>query len=223
MDSGAAAIEINPAGPATAAIILLHGLGADGHDLAALAAELEPSGGDGVRFVFPHAPFRPVTINAGYVMRAWYDIRGSDLSHGEDEAGILASVGSLHELIQRQIAAGIPSHRIIIGGFSQGGAVALYSGLCFAQRLGGILAMSAYLPLYSKFRDDAAAADPSLPVMMAHGTEDPIVPAAYGRLSRQRVESLGYSVQWHEYPMGHAICEAEIRDTAAWLATVLEQ
>lgn len=221
MDSQTAAVEINPDRPATAAVILLHGLGADGHDLAALAGELSPAGEDGVRFVFPHAQYRPVTINAGYVMRAWYDIRAPDLAQAEDETGILASVASLHALIRRQVDTGIPSRRIIIGGFSQGGAIAMYGGLSCEQRLGGILALSAYVPLFSRLEGGGAVADPSTPVMMAHGTEDPVVPVAYGRLSRRRAESLGYTVQWHEYPMGHAICEAEVRDAARWLKAAL--
>lgn len=221
MDSGAAAVEINPPRPATAAVILLHGLGADGYDLAALAGELTPSRRDRVRFVFPHAPYRPVTVNAGYVMRAWYDIRGPDLAQAEDAAGIVASVEVLHAFIQSQIETGIPSRRIIIGGFSQGGAVALYAGLTFAQRLGGIMALSAYVPLFSRLQHDGAVADPSTPLMMAHGTEDPIVPVAYGRLSRRRAESLGFTVQWYEYPMGHAICEAEVHDMAMWLDAAL--
>ncbi len=223
MDSGAEAVEINPSLPATAAVILLHGLGADGNDLAALAGELTPFRQDRVRFVFPHAPFRPVTVNGGYVMRAWYDIRSPDLSRAQDEGGILASVESLHGLIHDQIASGIPSRRIIIGGFSQGGAIALYGGLCLALRLGGILALSTYVPLAHRLQGDAAAADPATPVMMAHGTEDPIVPVAYGRLSRRQVESLGYTVRWHEYAMGHTICEEEIRDIAAWLGATLDQ
>ena len=223
MTSGDAAVEIHPTQPATAAVILLHGLGADGHDLAALAGELGPFRHQRVRFVFPHAPFRPVTVNGGYMMRAWYDIRSPDLSQAQDENGILTSVASLHAAIHHQIATGIPSQRIIIGGFSQGGAIALYGGLCLALRLGGILALSSYVPLFSRLQGDAAAADPATPLMMAHGMEDPIVPVAYGRLSRRQVESLGYSVQWHEYSMGHAICEEEIRDVAVWLGTALEQ
>jgi phospholipase/carboxylesterase len=222
MGSGDSAVAIDPPGQATAAVILLHGLGADGHDLAALAGELDPSGGDAVRFVFPHAPFRPVTINEGMSMRSWYDIRAADLSRSEDEEGIEASAVSLQHMVHRQIAAGIPPRRVVIGGFSQGGAVALYAGLSLAGRLGGILAMSAYLPLYSRFQRGGAAADSDTAVMMTHGTDDPIVPVTYGQLSRRRLETLGYTVRWREYPMGHTICEQEILDVASWLGEVLD-
>lgn len=214
-------IEINPAGEARACVILLHGLGADGHDLVPLAGPLDAAAGGVVRFLFPNAPFRPVSLNAGQMMRAWYDIHGLTFDRPEDEEGIDASAAALHSLVEAQIDAGIAPGRIVVGGFSQGGAVALYGALRLARRLGGVLALSTYLPLHGRLLREPSVADPSTPIMMTHGVDDPVVPYAYGLISRRRLEALGYTVCWKEYPMGHALCEQEIRDVGDWLAGVL--
>lgn len=217
-----AVLEINPSRPATACVILLHGLGADGHDLAPLAEAFGTAGRHPVKFMLPHAPYRPVTINDGRVMRAWYDIRGLDLNQSQDEEGIAASAVALLDLVEAQIGAGIPAQRIVIGGFSQGGAVALYAGLGCSRRLGGILALSTYLPLYDRVRQQGVTGDVTTPIMMAHGTHDPVVPPEYGVLSRRRLEALGYSVTWRDYAMGHSLCEQEIGDISAWLNAVFD-
>lgn len=214
-------VEINPSREVTACVILLHGLGADAQDLVPLAAQLGVSPRQGVRFLFPNAPLRPVTINAGQVMRAWYDIYGLSLDQPEDEEGIEAAVASLHSLIEGQIAAGVASPRIVVGGFSQGGAVALYGALRLARRLGGILALSTYLPLSRGFQRERPAADVRTPVMMAHGIDDPVVSCEYGRTSRDRLEDLGFTVTWREYAMGHTLCDQELRDAGRWLNAVL--
>ncbi len=221
MDTHMTVLEIDPSRQATACIILLHGLGADGHDLAPLAGELEVAGRDRIRFLFPNAPLRPVSLNAGQVMRAWYDIHGLTFDHPEDEPGIQASAAALHGLIEGQIDAGIAPGRIIVGGFSQGGAVALYGALRFAPRLGGVLALSTYLPLHARLLQEPPVADPATPIMMTHGVDDPVVPYGYGRLSQQRLEALGYSVAWKDYPMGHALCDREIGDIGVWLNAIL--
>lgn len=215
------AVEINPPGTPRASVIWLHGLGADGYDFAGIVPELRLDPALGIRFVLPHAPHMPVTINSGYVMRAWYDIRGADLREGEDDAGIRASAAAVEQLITREIALGVPARRIILAGFSQGGAIVLHTGLRYPERLGGLLALSTYLPLA-----DAAAAEhhaPSLatPIMMAHGTTDTIVPWTAGCQSRDLLRSLGYRVEWHEYPMAHSVCTEEVGDIANWLRAVL--
>ncbi len=212
-------IEINPSAPATASVIFLHGLGADGNDLAPLAAELDLAG---VRFVFPHAPVRPVTINGGYRMRAWYDIVSRDILQGEDDAGIRASEQQVCALIQHEHAQGVAAGRIVLAGFSQGGAVALHTGLRYPQRLAGILALSAYLPLVASVKAESARANAETPIMMAHGTEDDVVPYAAGEKSQRLLAGLGHPVIWRSYPMPHTLCAAEIADAAIWLSEVLE-
>ncbi|MDA1107676.1 MAG: alpha/beta fold hydrolase [Proteobacteria bacterium] len=213
------AVEINPSAPVTASVIFLHGLGADGHDLAPLAAELNL---DGVRFVFPHAPIRPVTINGGYRMRAWYDIAGVDITHEQDSAGIRESEQQIRTLIQRELDQGIAADRVVLAGFSQGGAVALHTGLRYSGRLAGILALSSYLPLADSVKAEAQPANAATPIMMAHGTEDDIVPFAAGEKTQRLLTGLGHAVVWRTYPMPHTLCAQEIQDVAAWLKSVLQ-
>lgn len=196
----------------------MHGLGADGHDLAPLAAEL---GLEGVRFVFPHAPVRPVTINGGARMRAWYDIAGLDIAMGEDETGIRESEQQVRALIQREVDQGVAADRIVLAGFSQGGAIALHTGLRYPQRLAGMLALSCYLPLAVSVPAEAQRANAGTPIMMAHGTEDEIIPCAAGERSQQLLTGLGYTVTWRAYPMPHTLCGQEIADCAVWLQGVL--
>jgi phospholipase/carboxylesterase len=217
------AIEINPAGTPRACILWLHGLGADGHDFEPLIPQLGLVDALDVRVVLPHAPRRPVTINGGMVMRAWYDIKAADFSRGEDREGILESERQLQALIQREVDSGIPAERIVLAGFSQGGAIVLHTGLRYPQPLAGILALSAYLPLADTLAIEAATANSTVPVMMAHGMQDPVVPLMLALQSRDRLQQLGYCVDWHSYPMQHAVCPEEIADVRDWLARRLGQ
>lgn len=217
------AVEINPPGTPRACIIWLHGLGADGHDFEPLIPQLGLVDTLGVRVVLPHAPHRPVTINSGMVMPAWYDIRSADFSRGEDSEGIRESEQQLRVLIQRQLDSGIPSERIVLAGFSQGGAIVLHSGLRYPQPLAGILALSTYLPLADTLAAEAAAANSKVPIMMAHGMQDPVVPVMLALQSRDRLQQLGYSVNWHSYPMQHALCPEELGELRDWLLKRLGQ
>mgnify|MGYP001812146956 FL=1 len=211
------AVEINPAGPATACIIWLHGLGADGHDFAPLIPQLDIVDTLGVRVVLPHAPQRAVTINGGMQMPAWYDIESTDFRRGQDRAGIEASTAQLGRLIQREVDSGIPAGRIVLAGFSQGGAIVLHAGLRYPQPLAGILALSTYLPLADSLAGQASAANRSIPIMMAHGMQDPVVPVMLALQSRDRLEELGYQVDWRSYAMQHAVCPQEVGDIRDWL------
>jgi phospholipase/carboxylesterase len=215
------AVVIEPPVPATASVIWLHGLGADGHDFEPIVPELE-MGDTPVRFIFPHAPERPVTINMGYVMRAWYDITAPDLSQGQDEAGTRESEQLLRDWIAHERARGIPAARIILAGFSQGGAIVLHTGLRYPEPLGGIMALSTYLPLADSVADEKHAANAHLPIFMAHGSEDPIIPLALAERSRETLTTLGHAVTWQEYRMAHSVCAAEIGAIAAWLRERLE-
>ena len=199
----------------------LHGLGADGHDLAPLMGELMRPGDPPARFIFPHAPFRPVTINGGYIMRAWYDIATFDISQPEDADGIHASAGLLNTLIQREIHRGIAAHHIVLAGFSQGGAIALHVGLRYPQRLAGILALSTYLPLAATVTAERHPANLNTPVFMGHGREDTILPLHYGSASKQLLQDLAYPVEWHSYDMPHSLCDEEINDIIKWLTRTL--
>lgn len=216
------AITINPDVPVTASVICLHGLGADGHDLESIVAELDLPRRAGVRFLLPHAPHRPVTINNGYVMRAWYDIVASDLAQQEDSMGVGNSEGLLRKLIECEIDSGIAANRIVLAGFSQGGAIALHTGLRYPQRLAGILALSTYLPLAGKVADEMHPANAGLSIMMAHGTQDTVVPMATALASRSVLQELGYDVDWHTYPMGHASCAQQMKDINHWLMRMLD-
>lgn len=210
-------IEIETATPAGASVIWLHGLGADGHDFEPIVPELNLPPNLPVRFVFPHAPFMPVTINNGYVMRAWYDIIGIGPDMPQDEAGIRASAQTVRALIERERARGIAADRIVLAGFSQGGAIVLHTGLRYPERLGGIIALSTYLPLHTTLPQEIHDANLHTPVFMAHGYDDPIVPFALGQMSRVDLEKQGVPVDWHEYRMGHTVVPAEIAALGQWL------
>ncbi|AGG87297.1 alpha/beta hydrolase [Rhodanobacter denitrificans] len=198
-------------------IIWLHGLGADGHDFAPIVPELVDPAWPALRFVFPHAPVRPVTINNGMSMRAWYDIIGFDARAPQDEAGIRASIAAVGTLIEREHARGVPSERIVLAGFSQGGAIALSAGLRHAEELAGIIALSTYLPISATLAAERSAANAATPIFQGHGSADPVVALPRGAASRDALQALGYPVDWHTYPMAHAVCAEEIDDLRRWL------
>ncbi|MBV8605589.1 MAG: dienelactone hydrolase family protein [Pelomonas sp.] len=210
-------IEFETAPNPTAAIIVLHGLGADGNDFVPIAQELDLAAVGPVRYVFPHAPVRPVTINGGYRMRAWYDILGTELVRREDEAGLREAQGLVAELIEREIARGVPASRIVLMGFSQGCAMTLMTGLRFGQALAGLVCLSGYLPLAATTAAEANPANAATPIFMAHGTQDPVVPIARATDSRKLLTELGYAIEWHDYPMPHSVCAEEVADLNAWL------
>jgi phospholipase/carboxylesterase len=213
-------IEVETAPSPDAAVLWLHGLGADGHDFEPVVPQLQLPRALRVRFVFPHAPVRPVTLNMGMPMRAWYDI--VQLGGGrEDEAGIRASQAQLEALIARERGRGVAAGRIVLAGFSQGGAIALHTGLRHTGRLAGILALSTYLPLAGSIAAERSEASRGLPLFMAHGTFDDIIPFERAQRSRAALEGLGCKVEWREYPMPHAVCGEEIADISAWLRAVL--
>lgn len=196
-------------------IIWLHGLGADGQDFVPIADELELP--VAVRFIFPHAPQRPVTINGGYVMRAWYDIATQDIGARQDAAGIRASQSAIEALIAQEVERGIAPQDIYLAGFSQGGAIALHTGLRQRLPLGGVLALSTYLPLAETVADEVRGEALRTPIFMAHGRDDTVVPYALGDASRKALEELGCTVEWHEYPMPHSVCPEELLDIQRWL------
>jgi phospholipase/carboxylesterase len=204
----------------TFSIIWMHGLGADGHDFEPLVPELLEDGMPKLRFIFPHAPVRKVTINNGYEMRAWYDIIGIDRRSTEDFAGMKASADAVGELVKVENKRGVATERIAIAGFSQGGAMALHIGTRHADRLAGVIALSCYLPLSGELGTARSASNQSTPIFMAHGTQDPVVPYPLGDESRRLLESTGYAVEWHAYPMPHGLCEPEVADLRAWLKRV---
>ena len=214
-------VEIESAPQPTAAVIWLHGLGADGHDFASLVPELDLSGCPPIRFIFPPAPRMPVTVNGGYVMPAWYDILGPNLISQQDAAGIQASERAIVALIAHEVARGIPAEHIVLAGFSQGCAMALHTGLRLPHRLAGIMALSGYLPLVDRLAAERHPANAQTPVFMAHGTQDPVVVLARGEASRDALATLGQPVQWHSYPMPHSLHPREIADISAFLAQVL--
>ncbi|HLT91310.1 MAG TPA: carboxylesterase [Woeseiaceae bacterium] len=218
-------VEVELGSDIARSVVWLHGLGADGHDFEPIVPELA-LGPAGVRFVFPHAPVRPVTINMGMPMRAWYDILSLDRDGPQDERGIRESAALLGELVEREHARGVAYERIVVAGFSQGGAIALHAGTRFGRRLAGIMGLSTWLPLASTFAAEALAnrAFPAaeLPVFMAHGTFDPTIPIEYGRGSAEALRRGGFPVEWHEYPMAHAVCAEEIADIRRWLVAVLD-
>jgi phospholipase/carboxylesterase len=214
-------VEISPDVTPEAAIIWLHGLGADGHDFAPLVPQLQSRLPIPTRFLLPHAPHRPVTVNGGYVMRAWYDIVAFDLSQAEDADGIHASARQIDALIERELHEGISARRIALAGFSQGGAIALHTGLRYPRRLCGILAMSTYLPLATTLAAEATSSNRDIPIFMGHGTADTVVAVDHALASARLLRELGYPVEWHSYDMPHGLCEQEIDDLAAWLARIL--
>ena len=203
------------------AIIWMHGLGADGNDFVPLVQELDLSGCPAIRFVFPHANTMPVTVNGGYVMRSWYDIVGTDIAKREDEGGLRASQAQVEALIDREKARGIPAERIILAGFSQGCAMTLQTGLRHPEKLAGLLCLSGYVPLAPKVAEERHPASLATPIFMVHGRSDGVIPIARAEQSRDLLVSLGYQVEWHEYPMQHSLCQAEIDDIGVWLKRVL--
>lgn len=209
------AVEVATPGEIELAVIWLHGLGADGHDFEPVVPELELA--FGVRFVFPHAPVRPVTLNAGLAMRAWYDIVSLDRAGPEDEGGIRESAAAVARLIDAEVERGIDASRVVLAGFSQGGAVALHAGLRERRRLAGVLALSTYLPLAGTLPDERSAENRDVPIFMAHGTEDPVVALDLAEVSHERLIAAGYAVEWRTYPIGHGVCADEIHAIGRWL------
>ena len=217
-------IEIETGNNPAAAVIWMHGLGADGNDFVPIVKELDLTDAPAVRFIFPHAPMRPVTINNRYVMRAWYDVSFGDLegkSRQADEKGVRESEAQIGALIGRELERGIATKSIVLAGFSQGGAIALQTGLRYPGKLAGIMALSTYLPLTAVLPQEASPANRKTPIFMAHGTQDPVVPYLMGVNSRMVLVGLGYDVDWHEYPMQHSVCLEEVQEIGKWLRRVL--
>jgi phospholipase/carboxylesterase len=217
-------VELETGPNPTGSVIWLHGLGADGHDFEPIVPELQLPEGLALRFVFPHAPVRPVTLNGGMSMRAWYDIFSLDRDGPVDEEGIRASGEILNDLIQREQERGIAANRIVVAGFSQGGAIALHAALRYPQRLAGLMALSTYLPLISSFDDEVVrnedAANADISIFMAHGSFDPVLPMQMGTASAELLTKAGFDVEWHDYPMAHAVCGEEIAHIRDWLLSV---
>jgi phospholipase/carboxylesterase len=214
-------IEVKTAPSPIAAVIWLHGLGADGHDFEPIVPELVRPGERAWRFIFPHAPLIPVTINGGTRMPAWYDIKGLERTAQQDVAGFRATDASIRELIAREAGRGVPADRIVLAGFSQGGAVSLYTAPRYPERLAGVMALSCYLPMESTFAAERAPANDATPFFMAHGSGDATLPLRMGELSRDFLQAQGYRVDWHEYPMAHGVCPAELADIREFLLRVL--
>jgi phospholipase/carboxylesterase len=214
-------IEAESGPDPTATILILHGLGADGNDFVPIAEELQLEQVGPVRFIFPHAPVLPVTINNGYRMRAWYDILGFDADAPQDEAGLRRSQQLVEALLAREKERGIPAHRIVLGGFSQGCAISLMTGLRHPERLAGIMGLSGYLPLAAHTAAERSAASVQTPIFLAHGTHDEVIALERAEASRDALETLGHEVEWHEYLMGHAVTPLEIEELNAWLLRVL--
>jgi phospholipase/carboxylesterase len=210
-------VVLSPQATATASVIWLHGLGADGFDFVPVVGELGLPENVPVRFIFPHAPVRPVTVNAGYEMRAWYDIISFTPEGRADAAGLAEASRRVERYICAEVEAGVPASRVVLAGFSQGGAVALFAGLRHAERLAGILALSTYLPFPEQLMADKSAANAQVPILMCHGRQDPMVKLWMGTESRDLLESQGYAVEWHDYPMQHEICMEEVADVSRWL------
>lgn len=214
-------IELEHGTNPRSAVIWLHGLGADGNDFVPIVDALHLPAALSIRFVFPHAPMIPVTINGGYVMRAWYDIHQDGLERRPDERGIRASQAAIERLIAREKTRGVPANRIVLAGFSQGGAITLQTGLRHAERLAGLMVLSSYLPLADTLRAEASAANADVPIFYAHGRFDPMIEIARAERSVARLTEHGYRVEWHEYPMEHSVCLDETRAIATWLGAVL--
>ena len=214
-------VTLQPASPATSSIIWMHGLGADGNDFVPMVPELRLPISLNVRFVFPHATMRPVTWNNGYVMRAWYDIKALGLKAEEDASGIHQSEQSIRRLIQHELDQGIAANKIVIAGFSQGGAMALQVALRYPQRLAGVMPLSTYLPLRDTLADEANVANKDIPILMCHGRQDPVVPYQLGDDSRKLLEAQGYLVDFRSYNMPHSVCAEEVADVSQWLQQIL--
>lgn len=210
-------IEVNPGAEARATIVILHGLGADGTDFLSFADEMKLADVGPVRWVFPRAPVRPVTINGGHAMRAWYDILGMDLVRREDEAGVRQSFAQVHALLDREVARGVPADRIVLGGFSQGCAITLGAGLRYGQKLAGLVGMSGYLPLADSLLAERHAANAQTPIFLAHGQRDGVVPLARGTAGRDLLQGQGQPIEWHDYPMEHSVCMEEVQHLQRWL------
>ena len=214
-------IEVETGPNPVATIIWMHGLGADGHDFEPIVPELVRRGERPLRFVFPHAPVRPVTLNNGYRMRAWYDIISIQRGAAQDEVGIRASHAIVEALIRRENERGIPTSKIVLAGFSQGGAMALYSGTRYPEKLAGVMGLSCYMLLESRFTAERVAENHATPIFLGHGTQDPVVSPLLGEATRRMLEAEGYAVEWHAYPMPHSVCPQEVADIAAWLRRVV--
>lgn len=214
-------IEIETAPEPKFAVIWLHGLGADGRDFEPIVPELIDTSWPAIRFVFPNAPVRPITINNGMPMRAWYDISGQEIAQRQDEAGIRDSIRLLDELIDREVARGISGDHIFLAGFSQGGAIVLSGGIRCTTKLRGIIALSTYLPIAEKTDAEASPANRGTPIFMAHGMLDPTISHALGEMSREYLKQRGYAIDWHAYPMAHQVCAEEIADLKRWLGARL--
>ena len=215
------AVVVQPSSSANGSVIWLHGLGADGHDFEPVVPHLDAALIKRTRFIFPHAPERPVTINGGYVMRAWYDVLDADIAHRADAAGVQESEQILRDYIDREVASGIPPERVVVAGFSQGGAIALHGGLRYPQRLAGVMGLSCYLPLPTAIAKGLAPANARTPMFMAHGTEDPVIPLAAGKQSCDYLKDLDYDIEWRTYPIPHSVCLEEIEDIGRWLCGCL--
>jgi phospholipase/carboxylesterase len=205
----------------TASIIWMHGLGADGHDFEPAVPHVADAVDRPLRFIFPHAPVRAVSINAGMRMRAWYDIAGPDLHSAQDESGIRASAQSIGALIRRENERGIATGRIVLAGFSQGGALSLYLGSRYPEKLAGIIGLSCYLPVAANFDAERLATNQNTPIFLAHGSEDAVIEERRGLETRSLLEAAGYAVEWHSYPMPHSVCIEELADISAFLRRVL--
>lgn len=215
-------IEINTSANPELAVIWMHGLGDSGEGWAPIVNELDLAGLPGIRFVFPHANMMPVTINGGYTMRSWYDIVHTDLGRMEDEKGLRESQLLVEALIAREVARGIPAHRIVLGGFSQGCAMTLQAGLRHPEKLAGLMCLSGYVPLADKVAAERSAANQDTPIFMVHGTMDPVIPISRAIASRDLLTQLGYKIEWHDYPMQHSACAEEVMHISAWLKKVLK-
>ncbi len=209
-------VTLEPPAPATGLVVWLHGLGADGYDFVPFARELGLAE-RGLRVVLPHAPPRPVTINRGYVMRAWYDVRDADFGRDADEGGIRESVARVSALVRDETARGVPADRVVVAGFSQGGVIALEAGLRYPERLAGLVGLSTYLALAERLEAEAAAANRGLQVFLGHGEQDPIIPVGLGEGTARTLTAAGYPVDFRRYRMAHSVCEAEAADVGAWL------
>lgn len=215
------AVEVETGRNPTGTVIWLHGLGADGHDFEPIVPELIQPGERALRFVFPHAPMRPVTLNGGFAMRAWYDLIALDRRTREDENGIRMSQGLVDTLIRRENSRGIRTERIVLAGFSQGGAMALFAGTRYPEKLAGIMGLSCYLLLADRFAAERHSANRDTAIFLAHGQQDPVVPFVLGEEAHQQLEAAGCTVEWHAYSMPHSVCPQEVSDIAAWLRRTL--
>ena len=222
MNNALETIEINPSEKADAVVIWLHGLGADGHDFESIVPVLALPKSAKIRFVFPHAPMRAITINAGYVMRGWYDIVQTDVGAAQDADGIQTSQKQLEALIAAEIESGIAAERIILAGFSQGGAIILQTGLRYPERLGGLMVLSSYVPLAESLESERHEKNQDIPIFMAHGLQDDVISHRFAKQSHDQLTSLGYSVEWNSYSMPHGVLPEEIEDIAWWLRKVLK-